>query len=188
MARNIDTVPNRRRREGKTHYGKRLRMLTGGHTRLVVRRSLQNTYAQLVQYSDEGDKVIATANTRELVKQYGWKLNGGNTMSGYLVGLLIAKKAREQKITDAVLDIGQTASTKGSRGHAVLKGAIAGGLQVPHSADILPSDDRVMGKHVEAYAPKAPKQTGTFARYQAAHIDPASVSRQVEEIKQQLMK
>lgn len=182
MSAKIDTIAYRRKREGKTHYGKRLRLLTGGVVRLVVRRSLQNTYAQLVQYHDGGDKVLAAANARELAK-YGWKLNGGNVMSAYLVGILIARKAKEHEVAEAVLDIGQSASTVGSRLYAVLKGALAGGLKIPHSPEVLPSDTRVSGKHVEAYASKAKEQ---FSMYRAAGIDPAQVSQHVAAVLQQI--
>lgn len=183
MAHRTATIAFRRKRQGRTDYRRRLKMLSGQSVRLVVRRSLQHTYAQLVRYRDAGDHVLASASTAELGKRYGWKLNGGNCMSGYLVGVLIAQKAKACKVAEAVLDIGQIASTKGSRVYAVLKGALAGGLLVPHSADILPSDDRIMGKHV-AYAGTAKG----FSRYRTAGVDPTSIATLIAETKQKIMK
>lgn len=180
----VDTVAYRRKREGKTHYPTRLHLLSGDCIRLVVRRSLKNISAQLVQYADTGDRVIATASTTELAKKYDWKLNGGNLMSSYLVGMLIARKAKDKGVAKAVLDIGQAASTKGSRVYAVLKGALKGGLQVPHGAEILPSDDRVLGKHI----PDAAKAGKGFSKYKAAGVDPTAVSTVVQQISDKIMK
>ena len=38
--------------------------------------------------------------------------------------------------------------TKGSRIYAALKGVIDSGVNVPHTPDILPSEDRIRGKHI----------------------------------------
>ena len=49
-------VKPRRRREGKTDYRKRLRLLRSRKIRMVVRKSLKNTQVQLVEYK-EGDLI-----------------------------------------------------------------------------------------------------------------------------------
>ena len=46
------------------------------------------------------------------------------------------------------MDIGLAASSRGSRVYAALKGMIEAGLDVPHSEDILPADERVNGEHI----------------------------------------
>ena len=40
----------RRKREGKTDYRKRLRLLLSGKPRLVIRRSLRDISAQVIEY------------------------------------------------------------------------------------------------------------------------------------------
>ena len=46
-------VKPRRRREGKTDYRKRLRLLRSGKVRMVVRKSLKNTQIQLIEYKED---------------------------------------------------------------------------------------------------------------------------------------
>lgn len=70
-------VPFRRRREGKTVYRKRLKLLLSGKPRLVVRRFNSNILAQLVEYDPKGDRVIFTIHSNVL-KKYGWKGHRGN--------------------------------------------------------------------------------------------------------------
>ena len=50
-------VPFRRKREGKTDYRRRLKLLLSGKPRLVVRKTSNHAIAQLVEYTLQGDKV-----------------------------------------------------------------------------------------------------------------------------------
>jgi len=59
----------RRRREGKTDYRKRLRLLKSRKTRIVVRNSLKNICVQFVGYDEVGDKILASAISKELIKK-----------------------------------------------------------------------------------------------------------------------
>src|SRR3989344_6410882 len=96
----------RRHREGKTNYPKRMKLITSGLPRLVIRRSLKNITAQLIQYTPTGDKVLAASTTQELEKKYGWKAAKRNTPAAYLTGYLLGKKAQKQNIKKAVADTG----------------------------------------------------------------------------------
>ena len=136
----------RRRREKKTDYKKRLALLKSEKTRLIIRKSLSNITVQFVEFKPEGDKTIACAFSTEL-KKLGMKQTG-NTPAAYLTGLLAGKKAKEKKIGEAILDLGLQTSTKGSRIYAALKGVLDSGINVPHSEEILPSEDRICGKHI----------------------------------------
>jgi len=142
-------MPFRRRKEGKTDYRKRLVLLKSEKPRLVVRKSLKYITAQLVEYSEAGDKTIASTNSKQLVG-LGWKFACDNTPAAYLTGLLIAKKAEKagRKITEAVLDAGLYPSTKGSRIYAVAKGARDAGLDIAVDESVLPSDERIIGSHI----------------------------------------
>lgn len=150
MATKTYTVEYRRKREGKTNYKKRLRLLLSGKPRLVIRRSLRYILAQVVQYKPQGDVVLITTTSKEL-KQLGWGYGTLNCPAAYLTGLLLAKKAKEKKILDLVVDAGLYPSTPQSRIYSVVKGCIEGGLQIPCEKEILPSDDRVLGRHIAAY-------------------------------------
>ena len=139
-------TPFKRRRENKTNYRKRLALLKSKKTRLVIRRSLSNISVQFINFVPSGDQTIAEANSTEL-KKLGW-IRTGNVPASYLTGLLAGKKAKNKKIEEAVLDMCLQISTKGSRIYAALKGVLDSGIKVPCSEEILPSEDRIKGRHI----------------------------------------
>ncbi len=145
------TFPFRRKQEQKTNYYKRLKLLVYGQLRVVVRRTANHAVAQLVQFDPKGDKVLVQADSREL-KNFKWAFRG-NLPSAYLTGFLLASRAKKLHIKgDTILDLGAHVPQAGSRVYAALKGCVDGGLSVLHSKEILPSDDRVSGVHIAAYA------------------------------------
>ena len=149
MARSVrDKVPFRRRREGKTDYRKRLKLLKSHKVRVVVRKSLKHTIVQMVKYEEKGDRVVSSATTAQL-KELGWSAATGNTPAAYLVGLLAGRRAAKANIKEAVLDIGLIRPSRGSRPFASLKGVIDAGVEVPHSDEVLPSDERIRGAHLK---------------------------------------
>ncbi|AEA46977.1 50S ribosomal protein L18 [Archaeoglobus veneficus] len=176
-------VKFRRRREGKTNYKKRLKLLLSRKPRLVVRVTNKRIIAQVVEYSPEGDRVIAAADS-SMLPQFGWKGDLNNTPAAYLTGLLIAKKALSKGVSEAVLDIGLHAPTRGSRVFAVLRGAVEGGLDVPHSPEVFPDDSRIMGEHIAAYYEEAPEK---FAEYERRGLKPSDLPAHVDEIKSKIM-
>jgi large subunit ribosomal protein L18 len=184
------TVAYRRRREGKTDYKRRLKLLIARKPRLVVRKSDSSITAQIIEYDEKGDKVIASATTKELVK-IGWNFNIKNTPSAYLLGALIAKKAKQKKITEAILDIGFQQPIKGARVYAVLKGAVDAGLQIPHSKEVLPDDKRSSGKHIEEYAIKLKNDVQAFNRKFGEclkkNADPSQITKSFNEIKNKII-
>lgn len=147
------TSPYRRKRQGRTDYRHRLKLLISRQTRLVVRLSERNVLAQLIAYEQRGDRVLASASSKEIEK-LGWKASRSSLPAAYLVGALLAKKAEKLKepVTSAILDLGNLTPLPGSRVYAVLRGAVEAGLHVPHSEDVLPPDERISGAHIEEYA------------------------------------
>ncbi len=143
-------VPRRRRREGKTDYRKRIKLIKSGKKRLVVRIQNNTIIAQIIEYNPEGDKTITQAISRELEK-YGYEGNCSNTPAAYLTGILIGKRAQEKSVKEAVLDIGQNTPIKESKVFAVLKGALESGLDIPHGKEALPKDKRIKGEHIEEH-------------------------------------
>jgi len=141
----------RRKREGRTNYSKRLRLLLGDKPRFVVRKSLQNMLVQVVNYETNSDKVVITAHSNEL-KKLGWKSNTSNIPAAYLVGYLAGKKMLAKGIKEAVVDVGLQA--KGQRIFAAVKGALDAGITIPHNKKIMPKEDR-LGKHISDTINKA---------------------------------
>ncbi len=150
MKKKKETIQFRRKRERKTNYKKRLKILLAQKPRLVVRPSLKNITAQIIEYHPKGDITVVNAGSEELEK-LGWKFNKGNVPSAYLTGLLIGQKAKEKDIKEAVLDTGLCSLTKGSRIFACLKGAIDAGLNIPCSEDIFPEESRIKGEHIASF-------------------------------------
>lgn len=148
-------VPHRRKREGRTDYRKRLKFLKSGKPRFVVRKSKNNITCQIVEYNPTSDRVLVSVNTKNIQK-LGWKGHCGNIPSSYLTGLLCGTLAKNNNINMAILDMGLHSSTKGSRLYSALKGALDAGLNIPHSPEALPGDDRISGKHI-SNSPTKPK-------------------------------
>ncbi len=140
-------VPFRRRREGKTDYRRRQKLLRGGTPRAVVRKTLNQTLVQIVEAEAAGDRVLASARSLDL-KEHGWSAGTGNVPAAYLTGLLAGRRAAAKGVKAAVLDIGVQEPTKGGRVFAALQGLLDAGIQVPHSKDILPAKARIRGEHI----------------------------------------
>jgi len=151
-------LPFRRKREGRTDYKRRLALLKSGLSRLVIRKSNKSVQAQIVQYQEDGDKVLVTARASDLTK-HGWKTSTGNIPAAYLTGVLLAEKAKKKITGDIIVDIGLQKHQKGSRLYAVAKGAIDGGLKVRISEDALPPEERITGQHIGENVAKAVAET-----------------------------
>ena len=183
---------HRRRREGRTDYKQRLDLLKSGKARLVIRRSSNAMVCQIVKHDRKGDKTLLTVSAKEL-KKAGWKAHTGSTPAAYLTGVLCALEARKKKVSEAVLDMGLHASTRGSRIYAALKGAIDGGLKVPHSAEVFPDEKRITGAHIADYAKKLKSEKPQdyerqFARHVKDKFPAEDLAKHFDEIKKKLLK
>ena len=87
----------RRRRENKTNFRKRLKLLISRKPRLVVRRSLNNIRVQVEDYTPKGDATRAFAVSSELRKA-GWKYSTDNLPAAYLTGLLCGVRAKNSGV------------------------------------------------------------------------------------------
>ena len=160
----------RRKREGKTNYKKRLKILLSRKARVVIRLTNQKVIAQVVQFHPEGDKVLVGVDSSAL-RGLGWKYSLKNLPAAYLTGLLIGKKAVEKKQEDAVLDTGNQSLLHGGKHFAFLKGLVDAGLQIKHGGEnIFPTEERLTGAHVSTYAAKLKsenqeKYNQTFGQY-----------------------
>lgn len=138
----------RRRRARKTDYKARLALLKSGLPRLIVRKTNRYVISQIVKSKNAQDAIICSANSKELLK-YGWHFSLKSIPAAYLTGFLLGIRAKKNKIENAIVDIGLQRSTKGSRIYAALKGAVDAGVSVKYSKDIMPSEERLKGKHLK---------------------------------------
>lgn len=152
----------RRRRECKTDYKARLRMLKSRLPRIVVRRSNRFFNVQVVESIEAKDKVIVSANSKELLN-YGWPKDKIGSLksipAGYLTGILIAKKIKSKKLNnDFIADFGLSRVINKSRLFSVLKGLTDSGINVRVNQESLPDEDRIFGKHISDDMPKIIKE------------------------------
>lgn len=182
----VYTMPFRRKRQGRTHYKKRLKILQSDKFRFVVRKSLNNIQASITSYNANGDKVLITVNSKILGK-FGWKGGTGNLPSAYLVGLLAGKKALEKGIDNAVLDLGFCKSTKGSRLYAALAGAVDAGLKVAFNPEIMPAKERISGEHITKYAHllknNKTRYERQFSHYLKKGLNPEDITKHFNDVK-----
>jgi large subunit ribosomal protein L18 len=145
--RYIHTI--KRIRQHKTNYRKRAAILVGRHHFITVKVTNQNVLTRLLDPDIKGDKVLATAHSRELVKQ-GWNGSLNSLPACYLTGILLGKKCLEKNFDSGVLYTGMNPFT--SRVAACLKGIVDAGVHVPASEDSFPEQHRLDGNHIADYA------------------------------------
>ncbi|MHA1377749.1 MAG: 50S ribosomal protein L18 [Candidatus Helarchaeota archaeon] len=167
----------RRRREGKTDYYYRKRLLLSEIPRLVVRKSLRHFIVQIIVAKINGDVILASAHSKELCRDFGWQLGCGSIPIAYLTGLLAGYKAIKKGVNEVILDLGIYRPIKKTRLFAALKGAVDAGLEVPHSEDVFPDDDHIQGLHISNYAKllesdNPEKLKKQFSKYLKLKLDP----------------
>ena len=121
------------------------------YKRQVVRVSNTQTTCQLVEFNPDGDIVLASVSGKTLVDKYSWPddISRKSVPASYLAGYALAKSAMSSGHDSAILDIGLSASSKGSRVFAALRGMVDAGLEIPHGEDVLPDDHRINGMHID---------------------------------------
>ncbi len=179
-------VPFRRRREGKTDYKRRLKLLLSGKPRLVVRLSNRRVIVHLVKYDSRGDVTLCWADLKEL-RKFGWK-GGSNTPAAYLAGYLCAKRSLKRGITEGILDIGLHQPTPGARVFAALKGAVDAGMAIPHDPSVLPPKERIRGEHIASYAKMLTEEERNkrFSEYLQRGLLPENIVQHFEEVKSRI--
>ena len=147
-------VPFRRRREGKTDYRTRLKLLKGDRPRAVVRLSRGRVLVAVTEYDPVGDRVVAAAESPELGRvgypEHGRTSTPAAYLTGYLAGLRAVKAGR----TVAVLDLGQRRPSQGGRLLGALKGLLDAGMEIPHGESGFPKTERLNGTHLKPALPK----------------------------------
>ena len=87
----------RRRREGKTDYRVRLRLLKSGSPRAVVRLSDRRVRVAIVTFDPVGDRVVAAADSRELGGIAFPSTSLASTPAAYLTAYLAGLRAKDRK-------------------------------------------------------------------------------------------
>jgi len=184
-------VPFRRRGEGRTDYQLRRRLILSGLPRLTIRGTLKNMITQIIESKATGDEVIASANSRELKKTYGWQGACGNVPAAYLTGLLCGYRAAAKGVEKAVLDLGLQSPSRGARVFATLKGIVDAGVNVSHDEGVLPDEARIEGHHIADYAKNLSSNPEVYKRRFSAYLSrglpPEKISEHFSSVKEKII-
>ncbi|KAL6578193.1 60S ribosomal protein L5 [Orobanche minor] len=147
--------------EGKTDYRARIRLINQDKNKYNTpkyRFTNKDIVAQIVSASITGDMILAAAYSHEL-PHYGLEVGLTNYAAAYCTGLLLARRVLKTLDMDdeyqgnqeatgedysvepgacrrpfrVLLDVGLLKTTTGNRIFGALKGALDGGLDIPHS-------------------------------------------------------
>ncbi|XP_064480384.1 large ribosomal subunit protein uL18A-like [Ornithodoros turicata] len=190
-------VKFKRRREGKTDYYARRRLVVQDKNkyntpkyRMIVRITNRDIICQIAYARIEGDVIVCAAYSHELPR-YGVKLGLTNYAAAYCTGLLLARRMLQKFKLDEIyegcveangedyyvesidgkpgafrcfLDVGLARTTTGARIFGALKGAVDGGMDIPHSNKRFPGYDgeakefnaevhrkHIYGQHIAEY-------------------------------------
>ena len=136
----------KRIRSEKTNYKKRKIMLMSKRDFISVSITNENTQVQILKPEITGDRVIASAHSRFLLKD-GWKGSRKNIPAAYLTGYFAGKKALSKGIDNAIVYSGTRKYTQ--RMAAALKGVVDAGLKIPANEETFPAESRINGEHLK---------------------------------------
>ena len=142
----------RRRKEGRTDYLNRLKLLKSGSPRVVFRKSNRYVTAQYLTSKQAQDKVEFEINSKDLMK-YGWPKEQEGSLKGipasYLSGFLMGKKITKNKMEKPIIDLGMLRTIHGTKVYAFIKGLIDSGIKISCKEEAFPTKDRITGKHMK---------------------------------------
>ena len=146
----------RRRREHKTDYARRLKLLKSGEPRIVFRRTNNYIIAQYIVSDEAKDKIIFGVNSKDLLK-YGWpeKVRRGlkSVPASYLTGYLIGKQINSKKLEKPILDSGMIQTLHKTKVFAFLKGVIDAGVNINCKKEAFPEEERIQGSSLKNKIP-----------------------------------
>ncbi|MFQ5951280.1 MAG: 50S ribosomal protein L18 [Candidatus Geothermarchaeales archaeon] len=181
----------RRRRESRTDYAARKKLLLSGQSMLVTRKTSKYVYASICLPSGKGDVTLASACSKELSDAFDL-VSLRNLPSAYLTGLLAGRRARERNLKTAVVCLGPAWSPNASIPFAVAQGCVDAGLKIPVGGQAEVDQDRLRGQHIAQFSKKL-RETGeerfseVFSRYARLGVDPQTLPETVDSIKLRIL-
>lgn len=222
-------VKYKRRRQCKTNYKKRIRLVSqyknkygAQKFRFVVRKTNRDIICQVFSSDLTHDKCLVSAYSHEL-RRYGIQCGFTSYPAAYCTGLLLARRlykklnkaneANEEVNGDfyldeesgafkAFMDTGIARASTGANIFGALKGAVDGGLHIPHNTRRFPGStfepndegkkqweynpeshrDRIFGVHISDYMRKLKSDDSKayekqFSQYIKANIGPDDIEK-----------
>lgn len=149
-------IAKRRRREAKTDYAKRIKLLKSNSPRIVFRKTNRYLIAQYVISKEAKDEIKLGTNSKELLK-FDWPKEFSGSLksisAAYLLGLLISKKIKEKKLEKPIIDFGMIKMIHKTKTYAFLKGLKDSGLDISCDDEFCPEESRLKGEHMKNKIP-----------------------------------
>lgn len=149
-------IAKRRRREAKTDYAKRIKLLKSNSPRIVFRKTNRYLIAQYVISKEAKDEIKLGTNSKELLK-FNWPKEFSGSLksisAAYLLGLLISKKIKEKKLEKPIIDFGMIKMIHKTKTYAFLKGLKDSGLDISCDDEFCPEESRLKGEHMKNKIP-----------------------------------
>lgn len=142
----------RRRKENKTDYLKRLKLLKSGSPRVVFRKTNRYILSQYTTSKQAQDRVEINVNSKQLLN-YGWPKEFSESLktitASYLSGLLMGKKIIKKSLAAPIVDFGMIRTVNKTKVYAFLKGLKDAGLKIVCKDEAFPSEDTIEGKYMK---------------------------------------
>ena len=142
----------RRRKESKTNYHKRLKLLKSGLPRVVFRKTNKYVIAQYVE-SKEAQDIIRMGITSKQLFKYGWPLEFKGSLksipASYLSGFLIGKKIIKNNLQDPIVDFGMMRVLNKTKVYSFIKGMMDSGIKIKCKEECFPDEERIRGKNMK---------------------------------------
>ncbi len=138
----------RRKKENKTDYAKRIRLLKSEKPRIVFRKTNRYFISQYVWSKEAKDKIEFGVNSKQLLN-FGWPKESSNSLksipAAYLLGLLIGKKITDKKLESPILDFGMQRVLHKTKIYGFLKGLKDSGIKIECKEEMFPEEERIKG-------------------------------------------
>ncbi len=142
----------RRRKENKTDYNIRMKLLKSDVPRAVFRKTDRYIIAAYVKSDEAKDKVVFGITSKLLLK-HGWPEDMKGSLkslsASYLTGFIFGKKISEKKLEVPVLDMGMIRNVPKGRVFAFVKGIVDSGIKIKSGTEVFPSEERIKGKNMK---------------------------------------
>jgi len=142
----------RRRKEQKTNYHTRIKLLKSGKPRVVCRKTNKHIIAQYITSKNAQDKIELGASSKELLK-LGWPEQAKGSLksvpAAYLTGILMGNKLNQGKKDSPIIDFGMIRIMPGNKMHGFLKGIVDAGVEIKVKEEDFPSPERIKGEFLK---------------------------------------
>jgi large subunit ribosomal protein L18 len=142
----------RRRKEHKTDYMNRLRLLKSEKPRIVFRKTNKYVIGQYVISKQAQDKIEIGLNSKKLIK-YGWLKEFEGSLKSipatYFTGYLIGKRIIKKKLETPIIDLGMHRTLHKTKIYAFLKGLTDARVKIKCKEENFPSEERIRGEHMK---------------------------------------